>query len=509
MGSGSFTTLDLLNTSDRSGFAGMASPDKKYNTFGGRLKSSLFKGSLRRNSILKQFLVTFGLNDSNTSAAGGGSGGGNTSPTSSSSSSSHTPYRPNANANANANANSSNRNTPASTGPHRGQQSSTASSQSQQQPSRGKSTSNTDLSQIDKLSDSALDDMQRLMMQNTSKGKSALAKLEANQRELQEKRRSIMANAKGGISGGKAGGSVHSTGRISGAGTMSSRQQHLFGARSVFRTHLGPIRTLHACSDGRRIVTGGDDGLVKLWAPANANANANANSSDNNNSHIYKCSKVLRGATGPVFATAYLPAARNGSGLVLGAGRDSVVNVWHVGPDDNSNNANASSKSAFDKWSPFTSTQIHAHTDAVWGIIPRPHGGGGGQVLFVGADGFVSFVDIHNFLSHPPTRASAGSSSSSSSSGNSNSNTNTTSNISSKNGLLHRFAFESQVDASTPNPTAAAFLEEGNSTKSCVVAFDVSTLIQFDLETGRRVATLNPDAAMPVDLHPCVRFGTD
>ncbi len=37
------------------------------------------------------------------------------------------------------------------------------------------------------------------------------------------------------------------------------------------------------------------------------------------------------------------------------------------------------------------------------------------------------------------------------------------------------------------------------------MAFDVSTLIHFDLVTGRRIATLNPDAARPVDLHPyCV-----
>jgi hypothetical protein len=78
--------------------------------------------------------------------------------------------------------------------------------------------------------------------------------------------------------------------------------------------------------------------------------------------------------------------------------------------------------------SPFTSTQIRAHSDAIWSIVPR--GGASGDVLCVGADGFVSFVDVHAFLRN----SAAGSPS---------------------NGVLQKFAFESQVSASTPNPTAA------------------------------------------------------
>jgi len=398
------------NDSKASALAGL-SPDKKYSTFGGRLKSSLFKGSLRRNSILKQFLETFGLDEADT---GVGSHSGASSPK------------------------------------DKGDRPVSADAVFRKR-SNSAGSRNTDLSQIENMSDKALDDIQRLMIQNTSKGASAHAKLSAYQRELAEKRRSISNNQSKHLSAG------------------AQKSQAIFSAQNVFQAHLGPIRTLHACCDGRRVLTSGDDGLVKLWSmPSQKSGTSNSTP---------QCLRVLRGAaSGPVYAAAYVPSEGGGEGsggFVLSAGLDPAINVWRIG-------AAGSSTEDESDWSPFTSTQIRTHSDIVWSIVPRSRNSG--ETLCVGADGFVSFFDVHRFLQHEHAATAAGS-------------------ANSAQGLLHRFAFESQVSAATPNPTAAAFLES-SAAGGCVVAFDTSTLIHFDLETGRRVATLNPDAARPVDLHP-------
>lgn len=339
-GSGNFVA-EPGHAETRPVFPGV-SPDKKYQTFGGRLKNSLFKGSLRRNSILKQFLVTFGLNDDkNDGGASGRKDAGNSSPNSSSSPGG-TPQ-------------------PASPSPARQRSLSSGSNVS---------TKNTDLSHIEKLSDKALDDMQRLMIQNTTKGGAAAAKLRAYQRDLEEMRR---ASGSGSDSGGGEGGSL----RIAQRSATS-----LFGVKSVFRAHVGGIHALHACSDGRRFLTGSDDGLVKLWSVTNTSAASGSG----------QCDRVLRGAaTGPVYATAYVPSEGGGTGsggLVLAAGRDPAINIWRVGA--------AGSDEDRENDSPFTSTQIRAHSDAVWAIVPR--GGNSGQILSVGADGFASFLDVHSFL---------------------------------------------------------------------------------------------------------------
>ena len=355
-GSGNFVA-ELGHAETRPVFPGV-SPDKKYQTFGGRLKSSLFKGSLRRNSILKQFLVTFGLNDNKGDEGVSGRKATGTSP---SSSPTHSKSQTGSNA-------SSPSGVPKAASPSPARQRSLSSGSNV-------STKNTDLSHIDKLSDKALDDMQRLMIQNTTKGGAAAAKLRAYQRDLEEMRR---ASGSGSDSGGGESGSL----RIAQRSSTS-----LFGMKSVFRAHVGGIHALHACSDGRRFLTGSDDGLVKLWSITSSSASGSTTPDASE-----QCVRVLRGAaTGPVYATAYVPSEGGGSGsggLVLAAGRDPAINIWRVGA--------AGSDEDRENDTPFTSTQIRAHSDAVWAIVPR--GGDSGQILTVGADGFASFLDVHSFL---------------------------------------------------------------------------------------------------------------
>jgi WD40 repeat protein len=82
---------------------------------------------------------------------------------------------------------------------------------------------------------------------------------------------------------------------------------------TVLRRHAGPVRVAVFSPDGRRVITGSDDHTARVWDLSGPSP----------------VGTVLDGHTGPVYAAAFSPDGRR----VVTGSDDYTARVWQVYPD--------------------------------------------------------------------------------------------------------------------------------------------------------------------------------
>jgi striatin 1/3/4 len=161
-----------------------------------------------------------------------------------------------------------------------------------------------------------------------------------------------------------------------------------YRVKEILRGHMDGVRTLSFHPAQPLLVSGSEDGTVKLWDLRHADRQKSSSSSDQKRSPRQVDPRLTyRGHVGAVFAARI--GRSLGDSVCVSAGMDATIRVWLLSDaleSDGDSSTPSSSSYSNGEGFPFSQRTLVGHTDAIWDLDAHPTSD---QLLSASADGTV------------------------------------------------------------------------------------------------------------------------